>query len=201
MALHRRAARRVKDGMAIRPDTQEKEMGTPRDTEAGTAVDKDPAAEDPAAESAADRFDRAFDRMFPSISMMMNRFLIDHMLRSARMLELDMESLIILGLLSHLNVAPHLPLPHPGAEAHGPAPTVGGLKPMRLRDLEQISRLPRETIRRKLKRLDERGFVSQEADGWILRSEWVDEDMRRFTKVTARQLLTLADEMKALMRA
>lgn len=145
-------------------------------------------------------FDTAFEHVFPLISLTMNRFIVDHMLRSARMLDLDFESLIILGLLSHLNVAPNLPLPGAAAPASGAGPLViETFKPMRLRDLEQISRLPRETIRRKLQRLSERGYVESDAGGWRLRPDCIGQELREFTRDSAKQLLHLAEQMNQLI--
>lgn len=148
-------------------------------------------------------FDAAFDQSFSLIAFTLNRHLIDHMLRAMRELEVDFESLVLWGLLSHLNVA-HLVPP-------GSGPTIllndrGRLKadskelrPMRLRDLEQVSRLPRETVRRKLNKLKEQGYVTQVAAGWLLDTSRVDPSLREFNRETARRTLRMADELARLL--
>jgi hypothetical protein len=148
-------------------------------------------------------FDAAFDQSFSLIAFTLNRHLIDHMLRAMRELEVDFESLVLWGLLSHLNVA-HLVPP-------GSGPTLvlterGRLKagstelrPMRLRDLEQVSRLPRETVRRKLNKLMQQGYVTQVEGGWVLDISRVDPSLREFNRETARRTLRMADELARLL--
>lgn len=148
-------------------------------------------------------FDAAFDQSFGLIAFAMNRHLIDHMLRAMRELQVDFESLVLWGLLSHLNVAHLLP---PGA---GPElllddrgrlkASPDGMRPMRLRDLEQVSRLPRETIRRKLLGLQAQGYVHQVDGGWLFNRGRVDPALREFNRETARRTLRLATELGRLL--
>lgn len=148
-------------------------------------------------------FDAAFDQSFSMIAFALNRHLIDHMLRAMRELDVDFESLVLWGLLSHLNVAhlippgssPGLVLNEVGRLKEAPA----GLRPMRLRDLEQVSRLPRETVRRKLNKLRELGYVRQVEAGWVLDPTRVDPSLREFNRETAKRTLRLAEELARLL--
>lgn len=150
-------------------------------------------------------FDHGFNQSFGLLAFAMNRHLVDHMLRAMRELEIDFESLVIWGLLAHLNVAHLVP---PGSAPRSVLNEVGRFtgppgqfRPMRLRDLEQVSRLPRETVRRKLKRLEEKGFVEQAGGGWLYRREPIEPRLREFNRETLRRLLSLNNELVRLLVA
>lgn len=148
-------------------------------------------------------FDAAFDHSFGLVAFAMNRHLIDHMLRAMRELDVDFESLVLWGLLSHLNVAHLVPpgsVPTPASYLKGRhRSTATDLRPMRLRDLEQVSRLPRETVRRKLLKLKEQGYVQQTSSGWIFNRDRVEPALREFNRETARRTLRLGEELARLL--
>lgn len=162
-----------------------------------------PMSDKPELDPNGGAFDAAFDQSFSLIAFTLNRHLIDHMLRAMRELEVDFESLVLWGLLSHLNVAhlmppgssPDLVLNDEGRLKAAP----GELRPMRLRDLEQVSRLPRETVRRKLHRLRDLGYVVQVDGAWTLDRTRVDPSLRDFNRETARRTLRLSEELARLL--
>jgi DNA-binding transcriptional ArsR family regulator len=168
------------------------------------ASGRQPAAEprcEPDPRGAA--FDRAFDRAFGLVAFAMNRHLIDHMLRAQRELQVDFESIVIWGLLAHLNSAHLVP---PGSSPRSILDDTGrlkdlgpGLRPLRLRDLEQISRMPRETVRRKLAALEAKGYVERSGQGWVYRRDSVDARLIEFNRETARRLLLAAEEIGRLL--
>jgi hypothetical protein len=150
-------------------------------------------------------FDAAFDQSFGLIAFAMNRHLIDHMVRATRELDVDFESLVIWGLLSHLNVAHLVP---PGTAPRSTLDDRGrfsgdgtGYRPQRLRDLEQVSRLPRETIRRKLVKLEQKGYVTRIDDGWVFSREPIEPRLRDFNRETLRRALSLHSELRRLLVA
>ncbi len=149
-------------------------------------------------------FDHAFDHAFSLIAFAMNRHLVDHMLRCTRELGVDFESLVIWGLVCHLNVA-HLVGPGSSPSSHldntGRRLPSSGYRTIRLRDLEQISRLPRETIRRKLARLEEQGYLQRSAGGWVFREDSIEPSLRDFSRETARRQLILSHELDRLLAA
>jgi hypothetical protein len=124
-------------------------------------------------------------RAFSLVAFAMNRFIIDHMLRSARFFENDAESMLLYGMLAHLNVAHIMPpgtRPSDRLGADGRVPDAQlQLRPVRLRDLEQIMGRPRETIRRRLDRLVKAGRIRRVVDGYVLEVSAVDEEMRALT--------------------
>jgi hypothetical protein len=143
-------------------------------------------------------------RAFGIVAYTMNRFIVDHMLRAARLFDNDTEALVLFGVLSHLNVAHLLPpgsRPSTTLDARGTVPdSQPSLKPVRLRDLAQITGRPRETIRRKLERLEADGRVLRLADGYVLNVASVGPDMRALTMDGARRLMETSVNVGAALR-
>jgi hypothetical protein len=146
----------------------------------------------------------AYARAFGVVAYTMNRFIIDQQLRAARHFDGDFEALILFGVLAHLNVAALLP---PGTR---PSRVLGRdgrmpdaqprLRPVRLRDLAQITGIPRETIRRKLEQQRAQGRVIRAAGGWTLDVASVDAGMRDLTMDGARRFVEAADAVRAALR-
>ena len=118
-------------------------------------------------------FDRTYDAAFSVLAFVVNRHLIHHMMRATRTLGVDYETLIVWGVLAHQNVAHLMPPGQFGSDAVTNRGYVSGegreLGPVRIRDLQQITGIPRETVRRKLETLAKRGFVCRyESAGWIV---------------------------------
>ena len=150
-------------------------------------------------------FDRAFDRAFAMVAFTLNRHLIDHMLRIGRELMLDdYEAMLIWGVLAHQNVAHLLPpgaLPSVVLDDRGRldgAPE--GRRPLRLRDLVQITRLPRETVRRKLEKLADQHWVERTPKGWLSSRARLEPTLRDFTRESVRRFLATADEVTRVLR-
>ena len=148
--------------------------------------------------------DRAFDAAFGYVAFVLNRHLIHHMLRSSRTLGVDYETLIIWGVLAHQNVAHLLPPGSPPKDMspEGKVALKDGneFRSVRIRDLHVITRIPRETIRRKLELLEMRGFVSRhDRAGWRIVRESVEPDLREFTRESVRQLLACANQIQSVL--
>lgn len=151
-------------------------------------------------------FDGAFERAFSLLAFVMNRHLIDHMLRVARSLTLDdYEAMIIWGVLAHQNVAHLMPpgsIPDAVLTEQGRLDTRHeGMRPLRLRDIVQITRIPRETVRRKLKLLEQEQWIECTPTGWVCGTARVEPMLRDFTRDSTRRFLMAADEMMRVLRA
>jgi hypothetical protein len=150
-------------------------------------------------------FDRAFDRAFVMVAFVVNRHLVDHMLRVGRELMVDdYEALLVWGVLAHQNIAHLLPpggLPSAILDDRGLfAADTKGLRPLRLRDLVQITRLPRETVRRKLARLAEQRWIEHTPQGWVSSGARLEPTLREFTRETVRRFVATADELARVLR-
>ena len=151
-------------------------------------------------------FDRSFDRAFTLVAFAMNRHLIDHMLRIARNLTLDdYEAMIIWGVLAHQNIAHLLP---PGSLPSAVLNDQGrldlqdeGLRPLRLRDVVQITRIPRETARRKLELLASQQWIERVPSGWVVSRARTEPVLRDLTRDNVRRFLMAADEVMRALRA
>ena len=151
-------------------------------------------------------FDQAFNGAFSLVAFVVNRHMIDHILRAARLLDDgDFESLILWGILAHQNVAHLMPpgsMPAAVLTETGNVPDVEvRLRPLLLRDLSQISGIPRETARRKLERLVQQKFVGRVGRGWVGSTDRLESDLREHTRETVKRLLAVADEVRAALAA
>ena len=149
-------------------------------------------------------FDKAFDRSFALVAYVLNRHLIDHMLRAARLLtEGDIDALIVWGVLAHQNVVHLMPpgsLPSAVLDDRGmPHDSEQRMVPLRLRTLAEITRIPRETVRRKLHALEARRYVTRSSRGWLVSTERNEPELREFTRESVLRLLAAADEIRAIV--
>lgn len=150
-------------------------------------------------------FEAAYNGAFGILAFATNRFLIDHMLRVGRILtQNDFEAMVIWGVLAHQGVAHLMPpgmLPSAILSERGRAVTDDSqIKALRLRDIADITGIPRETTRRKLAQLEEKHFVRKVAQGWMISSERIEPDLREFTRESVIRLLGVAEEIKAALR-
>jgi hypothetical protein len=146
----------------------------------------------------------AYERAFGLLAFTMNRFIVDHMVRSARQFDNDTEAMVLFGVLAHLNAAHLMP---PGAgpaellDDRGSVPDAQpNLRPARLRDLVQVTGRPRETIRRKLERLEQQGRVKRVDGGYVFDVASVDEPMRALTADALRRFVQTASVIESLLQ-
>jgi hypothetical protein len=140
-------------------------------------------------------------RAFSLLAFTMNRFIVDHVIRAARLFDNDTEALILFGMLAHLNIVHLMPpgsSPRTTLDSHGRIPDPQPkLRPVRLRDLAQITGRPRETIRRKLEHMRATGRVLRLRDGWVYDVSTIDADMLALTMDSVRRFLQTADIMRS----
>ncbi len=149
-----------------------------------------------------DDFDKRFDKTFSMVAFACNRHLVDHMRRIVSLLDMDLESAMLWGLVAHLGVAHAL---RPGAlpeELLSPEGfLLGEARPVRLADLVQVSGLPKETVRRKLGKLHEKGKLIRTEDGlWQVSRAGVDEHVHEFTRETVKRMLQTARVMQGILQ-
>lgn len=151
-------------------------------------------------------FDLAFDATFGFVAFALNRHLTHHMLRCSRVLGVDYETLVIWGVLAHQNVAHLVAQGASQTEVTRKRGMISAhddeLRPLRLRDLQQITGIPRETLRRKLNGLAKRGFVRHvDRCGWILERNSLEPDLREFTRESVKQFLACAARIQTMLDA
>lgn len=146
----------------------------------------------------------AYWRAFSLVAFTMNRFIVDHVVRSARLFDNDIEAMILFGMLSHLNVAHLIPpgsRPSRTLDAQGRVPDPQPqLRPMRIRDLTLISGRPRETIRRKVEALLAQSRVLRVDGGYVLNVASVDAQMHALTLDGVKRFLEAARLMQEALQ-
>ena len=142
----------------------------------------------------------AYVRAFGLVAFTMNRFIVDHVVRSARQFDNDIEMMMLFGMMSHLNVAHLMPpgsRPSQALDAQGYVPdSQPQLRPVRVRDLTLISGRPRETVRRKLEALLAQGRVLRVDGGYVLNVASVDPQMHVLTLDGVKRFLDAARLMQ-----
>jgi hypothetical protein len=146
-------------------------------------------------------FELRYQRAFGLLAFTANRYIIDHMRRICTELAIDPETAQIWGTLAHMNVLPKLPL---GANPMEVLNELGRgqmpLSPVRLAELSQVSGLPRETVRRKLERLQRDGKVQRTSDGkWLYCEGGVGKHEIEFTRRTVLQFLRTAQTLMYIL--
>ena len=145
----------------------------------------------------------AYWRAFSVLAFTMNRFIVDHVVRSARQFDNDIEMMMLFGMLSHLNVAHLMPpgsRPSQALDAQGRVPDPQPrLRPVRIRDLTLISGRPRETIRRKLEALLAQGRVLRVDGGYVLNVASVDPQMHALTVDGVKRFIEAANLMQGAL--
>lgn len=152
-----------------------------------------------------DRLEANFGRAFGLVAFIMNRHLVDHMIRSTRKFKIDYQTLMLWGVLAHQNCAHLFPpgsLPSKILNDRGRISdrTEATLRPLRLRHLAEIAGVPRETTRRKLNVLRDLGFITEVKEGWVVDPEKIDSDVREFTLESTRRFLAAATEVTRALR-
>lgn len=150
-------------------------------------------------------FSELFGRSFSMLAFIVNRHLVDHFMRVSRELDLDYEAIVIWAVLAHQNCA-HLV--RPGA-APGNILNEKGLvqpslilelRPLLLRDVSHITGIPRETVRRKLARLKQAGWIKQTDAGWLV-VPGRTEELRGLTEESVRRFLATAGALVNTLQA
>lgn len=153
----------------------------------------------------SDRLEASFARAFGLVAFVMNRHIVDHMVRATRHFGIDYQTLVLWGVLAHQNCAHLLPpgsLPSKVLDDRGrlPDPQMATLRPLRLRHLSEIAGVPRETTRRKLKVLRELGWITEVKQGWVVDPEKFGPEIREFTLESTRRFLAAAAEVTRALR-
>jgi hypothetical protein len=108
--------------------------------------------------------------------------------------------MMLLGMVSHLNVAHLMPpgsRPSQALDAQGRVPDPQPrLRPVRVRDLTLVSGRPRETVRRKLEALLAQGRVLRVDGGYVLNVASVDPQMHALTLDGVKRFLAAARLMQ-----
>ena len=147
-------------------------------------------------------FDLRFQRAFGLLAFSVNRHIVNHLRRMLLELSLDPETAQIWGSLAHMNVLPNLPLGSDPMEFLDEMGRIRDhvLEPIRLAELVQITGLPRETVRRKLEKLQKMGKVNRTVDNrWVYADTGIGQSEQEFTRDTVLQFLRTAQTLVTIL--
>lgn len=152
-----------------------------------------------------DDFDTAYESSADSSQFIVDRFLVNQLLRLARQTDGDFDSLMIWSVLalqaqaaaSRLNID-SLPKLRPAGLLPDALLRADGL---RSSDLAQVTGIPRETVRRKLERMQAKGRVERHQNGrWHAVSTGASAEAKQIALETARNLCEAADSLRESLK-
>jgi hypothetical protein len=152
-----------------------------------------------------DDFEAAFEQRPVLGQFVVERFLVNELLRVVCQTDGDVESMMIWSVLGLQATAAELvthgrPLPRAPAGSTLPESVIRG-NGLRSSDLAQITGIPRETVRRKLERMQAKGRVQRHENGrWHTVDAAMAPELRQLARSTARHLCETADQLRAALR-
>lgn len=150
----------------------------------------------------SDDLDAAFEHSPALGQFIVDRFLVNELLRLARQTDGDFDSLMILAVLELQVTAADLAasgatLPRTIADSALPDAAIKA-NGLRSSDLAQITGIPRETVRRKLERMQSKGRVQRHDNGRWHAVAATTSQRRQAARETAGSICQTADELCTL---
>ncbi len=134
------------------------------------------------------------------ISVTLSQFTVPLLTRVYHAFKGDMVCAIVLGKIAHRNVEAWLAnADNPEAALGDPEQRMRIMRPCNALSIAQASGLSRETVRRKVVTLIERGYVQRSKDGYLFLTPNVGDDFVDMTAQTIEQLLATARRLEALL--
>lgn len=136
---------------------------------------------------------------FGQLAFTANHFVLDHLRRIRQVFDLDLDIAFVFGSLAHLNVQHKLHPLLPPTEALN-LQNCHEFRAVQLRDVVQVTGLPRETVRRYLVKLEENQKVYQTSLGkWCVRRDSITSEMVANTMVTIKNLLQASEDLQGIL--
>lgn len=147
------------------------------------------------------KFDEQIAKAFPLVAFATNRHLMNHMRRLSKDLEMDLDTTFIWGTLAHLNLAKSFGSAKHSSELVSPKGKVlAVIEPISLSSLSQVTGFARETVRRKLNRLEKSGKAIRNKEGeWSITERSSTPEIYEFTKESVRLLLESARQVQEIL--
>ena len=125
----------------------------------------------------------------------LNGHYLRHLLRIYKQFDGDMELCIVLGEIAHYSAG--MVFPDKGSREMAPSEVQGLLRGCNAHSISLSSGVPRETVRRKIKKLVDMGYVEITDKNQILITQSPRHELADFSKETLNSFLTFVDELKA----
>lgn len=143
----------------------------------------------------------AFDRHYLQLTYEVGRFMLDHLRNVYSEFDGDLVMCVVLGEVGQHNAAHFMRevLPRSGKDARTLATDAvidASIRRCNALSIAEASGIPRETVRRKLKKLERLGWISKDAQGGIRVTRVVGRRFRQLDLKTVTELLALAERVR-----
>lgn len=150
--------------------------------------------------------DEALDRHYLQITYELGLFMMEHLRRVYREFDGDIAMCMVLGEIAHHNARPFMRelLPRSRLDSRTLATDAvvdGSIRPSNALSIAEASGIPRETVRRKIDKLEKLGWVSRDGKGGLRVTRKVGKQFREIDRQTLEGLLELGERVRALTGA
>jgi hypothetical protein len=134
------------------------------------------------------------------ISVALSEFTVPLLSRIYHAFDGDMVAAIVLGDIAHRNVEAWLAeYGNPEELLHDPNRRETLMRPCNALSIAEACGLPRETVRRKVVTLIERGYIYRSEEGFLFLTRTVGDDFEDMTAKLVEQLLATAQRLQSLL--
>ncbi len=134
------------------------------------------------------------------ISLALSEFTVPLLSSIYRAFDGDMVAAIVLGEIAHRNVEEWLATQgNPEELLHDPSRRTDVMRPCNALSIAQACGLPRETVRRKVVSLIERGYIFRSDEGYLYLTRNVGDGFEDMTAMLVEQLIVTARRLEALL--
>jgi hypothetical protein len=141
-----------------------------------------------------------YDANRARISLALSEFTVPLLARIYRAFDGDMVAALVLGEIAHRNVetwlAEHR---NPEQALHDPLVRTRIMRPCNALSIAEATGLPRETVRRKVVLLAERGYVYRSEEGYLYLTTTVGDDFEDMNAALIENLLATARRLESLL--
>lgn len=147
--------------------------------------------------------DDQFSAHYYQLAYMLSRFIVPMMRQTYREFGGDMLLTLVLGEIASRNLElffgrgePELP----ESVLNDPRLQRSLLRPCNALSISTATGIPRETVRRRVKRLRDLGLIDQDGRGHLYVTQRTADRFQRLTRSTLEDLLPIAESLRALVR-
>jgi len=124
-----------------------------------------------------------------------NSYFVNHFIRVYKAFDGDFEMAIVLGEIAHYNVF-HL-FPDKSTRRKDTNEVYKSLRGCNAHSISLSSGIPRETVRRKIKKLINIGYITYDDKKHLVITSLPSENLRNFSEETLNNFLDFIDELRA----
>lgn len=145
-----------------------------------------------------------FDRHYPQLTYETGLFMVAYLRRVHAEFGGDVTAAIVLGEIAQHNVRPFMKelLPKSGKDSAALATdevVAASIRRCNMLSVAEASGIPRETVRRKVAKLEKLGFVSRDARGGLAVTRKVGRHFKEFDRETMAGLVELAERVRGVL--